>query len=66
MPEVLENASDLKTRLTIVEDRAKKLKAQLDSFRVVPEYSELEKEASKITRNINELATNTSDNRTLE
>jgi len=67
MPEVLENASDLKTRLTIVEDRAKKLKVQLDSFRVVPEYTELEKEASKLTRKMNELANdNTSDRELLD
>ena len=45
-------AADLRTRLTIAEARARRLAEQLTSFTVVPEYSELEREASVITRDI--------------
>ncbi len=56
MPEVLSSSSDLKTRLTIVEDKVKSLYEQLESFQVVPEYKELEKEASKLTKEIGKLS----------
>jgi uncharacterized protein YydD (DUF2326 family) len=56
MPEVLSSSSDLKTRLTIVEDKVKSLYSQLQSFQVVPEYKELEKEASKLTKEISKLS----------
>jgi uncharacterized protein YydD (DUF2326 family) len=45
-------AADLRTRLTIAEARARRLTAQLGSFTVVPEYAELEREASALTRDI--------------
>lgn len=45
-------AADLRTRLTIAEARARRLVEQLTSFTVVPEYAELEREASVITQNI--------------
>ena len=45
-------AADLRTRLTIAEARARRLAEQLTSFTVVPEYSELEREASVLTRDI--------------
>ncbi len=45
-------AADLRTRLTIAEARARRLAEQLTSFTVVPEYAELEREASVITRDI--------------
>jgi uncharacterized protein YydD (DUF2326 family) len=45
-------AADLRTESTIAEARAKRLREQLASFNVVPEYSELEREASAITRDI--------------
>jgi len=48
-------AADLRTRLTIAEARARRLAEQLTSFNVVPEYAELEREASKITRDISVL-----------
>jgi uncharacterized protein YydD (DUF2326 family) len=48
-------AADLRTRLTITEARANRLAGQLASFNVVPEYSGLEREASKITRDISVL-----------
>jgi len=48
-------AADLRTRLTIAEARAVRLREQLASFEVVPEYKELEREANDITREIDAL-----------
>jgi uncharacterized protein YydD (DUF2326 family) len=48
-------AADLRTRLTISEARAQRLREQLDNFEVVPEYKELENEANEITREIDAL-----------
>lgn len=48
-------AADLRTRLTIAEAGARRLREQVASFNVVPEYAELEREASAITRDISAL-----------
>ena len=48
-------AADLRTRLAVASRHAERLRGQLDDFRVVPEYSTLESEASKITAEINTL-----------
>jgi uncharacterized protein YydD (DUF2326 family) len=48
-------ASDLRTRLTVAEARAERLRNQLATFEVVPEYRELEREANDITREIDAL-----------
>jgi uncharacterized protein YydD (DUF2326 family) len=45
-------AADLRTRLTIAAARAVRLRQQLASFEVVPEYKELEREANALTREI--------------
>ena len=45
-------AADLRTKLTISEARARRLNEQLAGFSVVPEYAEMEREASIITRDI--------------
>jgi uncharacterized protein YydD (DUF2326 family) len=49
------SAADLRTRVTIAEARARRLREQVASFNVVPEYAELEREASAITRDISKL-----------
>lgn len=49
-------AADLRTRVTIAEARAKRLREQLRSFTVVPEYTDLEREASSITREVSALS----------
>jgi len=51
----LGTAADLRTRLTITEARAHRLATRLASFKVVPEYADLEGEASKLTREISVL-----------
>jgi uncharacterized protein YydD (DUF2326 family) len=43
-------AADLRTKLTIAEARAARLRRQLETFEVVPEYKALEREANEITR----------------
>lgn len=45
-------AADLRTKLTIAEARAARLRQQLETFEVVPEYKALEREANEITRDI--------------
>lgn len=55
-------AADLRTRMTIAEARARRMREHLDTFNVVPEYSGMEQEASQITREISTLSDdNTSD-----
>lgn len=55
-------AADLRTRMTIAEARARRMREQIDTFNVVPEYSGMEQEASQITREISTLSDdNTSD-----
>ncbi|MBF0346526.1 MAG: DUF2326 domain-containing protein [Magnetococcales bacterium] len=48
-------AADLRTRLTIAEARAARLRSQLETFEVVPEYKVFEREANDITREIDSL-----------
>ena len=50
-------AAELRTQLTLAEARTDRLRTQIDSFNVVPEYKELEREASGITGKINDLNT---------
>jgi uncharacterized protein YydD (DUF2326 family) len=45
-------AADLRTKLTVAEARAVRLRQQLETFEVVPEYKALEREANEITREI--------------
>ena len=50
-------AAELRTQLALAEARTGRLRARLDTFHVVPEYKELEREASEITGQISELNT---------
>ncbi|KAB2680965.1 ABC-three component system protein [Brucella pseudintermedia] len=45
-------AAELRTKLTVAEARAVRLRRQLETFEVVPEYKALEREANEITREI--------------
>jgi uncharacterized protein YydD (DUF2326 family) len=56
------SSANLRTQLTIAEESARKLRAQLATFRVHNEYYRLEEEASELTRQIAEL----SDDSTLD
>lgn len=46
------NSADFRTRLAIAETKARQLQKHLAEFNVVPEYTEMEQEASEITRSI--------------
>lgn len=49
-------AADLRTQLTIAESQLEELKKQVASFRVLPQYRELESEADELTRKQHALA----------
>jgi uncharacterized protein YydD (DUF2326 family) len=52
----IETAAELRTKLTVAESRLTKLTTEINNFRVLPEYHELEIEASELTRKLNEIA----------
>ena len=54
--EVIGKAADLRTRLTLADERCKQLQERVASFMVLPEYYDLENEASRLTREINDIA----------
>lgn len=49
-------ASELRTQVTVAEDRLKHLQKQLTNFHVLPQYTSFEKEADLLTEQINDLA----------
>ena len=46
------NAADFRTRLAVAQTRGRDLRRQVEAFNVVPEYAEMEREATEITRAI--------------
>jgi uncharacterized protein YydD (DUF2326 family) len=57
--DLIGNIGELRTRLAVAERETNRLKAELAGFQVLPEYHELEKEASRLAIRISEL---TNDN----
>lgn len=53
---IVGKASDLRTQLTVAEARLTDMKSQIATFRVLPQYAELEAEANQLTREINDLS----------
>jgi uncharacterized protein YydD (DUF2326 family) len=53
---VVGTASQLKSELIVAQDRVKRLRSAVSSFRVVDQYHDLEKEASRLTSRLSELA----------
>ncbi len=53
---VIGSAASLRSDLIIAQDRARKLKAAVASFKVVERYHDLEREASSLTKRLAELA----------
>jgi uncharacterized protein YydD (DUF2326 family) len=49
------SVAELRTRLTVAEARARRMREQLTNFVVVPEYADLEREASILTLEISNL-----------
>ncbi|GAA5135082.1 hypothetical protein GCM10023213_07790 [Prosthecobacter algae] len=63
---IIGKASDLRTELTVAEARLSALKAQIASFRILPQYDELEAEVNRLTRETKELLnSNTIDKATV-
>jgi uncharacterized protein YydD (DUF2326 family) len=54
--EAIETTAKLRTELIVAERKYSALKDQIGSFNVLPEYKELETEASTLTRQLNQLA----------
>ena len=48
--------ADLRTKVVVASKRVKQIREQIDVFQVIPEYRNLEAEASEITRSINVLS----------
>jgi uncharacterized protein YydD (DUF2326 family) len=53
---IVGTASHLKSELIVAQDRANRLKTALSSFRVVEQYYELEREATRLTGQLSRLA----------
>ncbi len=54
--EMLGTAAELRAQLTLSEERIRLMRERIASFRVLPQYRELEREASELTRRLNDLA----------
>lgn len=63
---VIGKAAELRTQVTLGDDRCRRLRQQVRSFRVLPEYHELERDASSLTRRLNDLANENSLDRQLQ
>ena len=53
---IIGKASDLRTQVTVAEAALKEMQVHLADFRVLPEYAQMEAEADKLTRRINDLS----------
>ena len=64
---IIGTAAQLRSRQTLLEKRVSRLDEELKTFQVLPEYHELEKEASQIANRLSSLANeNAQDEETLE
>ena len=52
---IIGSAAELRMQLTVLEDRLRRLKKETQTFRVHPQYHEMEKEADTLTRQQSEL-----------
>ena len=53
---IIGKAADLRTQLAVADARLSELRKQVESFRVFPQYQELETEADQLTREMNALS----------
>ncbi|MCO7124773.1 DUF2326 domain-containing protein [Sporolactobacillus shoreicorticis] len=53
---LLNVSANLKTEITLIEDRVSKLNNNIKAFKVYPEYKKVEEEASEISRQISDLS----------
>lgn len=52
---IIGNAADLRTQVALAREKVRRLRSQIDTFRVLPEYEKWEKEASDLTNKISDL-----------
>lgn len=65
LSDVIGTTADLRTQLVIAEDRARRLREQLNNFQVLPQYKEIEIEASNVGRQIGSLSDDNTVDRSL-
>lgn len=53
--EIIGTVADLRTKLTVAEEKTRRLREDIDNFKVLPEYRELEIEASNLTQALGKL-----------
>ena len=53
---IIDSSAELRTQLTVDEDRLRRLKQEVKQFHVHPQYREMEVEADELTRRLGELA----------
>ena len=53
---IIGTSAELRTKLTLSEERSRQLREQVSSYQVLPEYHNLENEASQLTRELGTLA----------
>ena len=56
LAEVLDSAASLRSRLAVAQEKLKRITTTLSSFQVLEQYHDLEREASKITRELSDIA----------
>jgi uncharacterized protein YydD (DUF2326 family) len=67
LSEVIGTTAELRTQMVIAEDKARRLREQLNTFQILPQYREYEIEASRIGRQLGALSDeNTIDNSLIE
>lgn len=54
--EIIGTTAEIRTHLTVVEDRLKRFKSEVEVFQVHPQYHDMEKEADDLTRKLSELS----------
>lgn len=63
--DVFGTVADLRTKLTLAEDRRRRFRESIDSFNVLPEYRDLEIEASELTTQLSMLSNDNTVDREL-
>ena len=53
--EIIGTVADLRTKLTVAEEKTRHLREDINNFKVLPEYRELEMEASNLTQTMGKL-----------
>jgi uncharacterized protein YydD (DUF2326 family) len=63
--DIIERSADLRTKIAVLEAQTEKLRNQLSAFQIVPQYREMEVEASRLGQEISELSNDNTIDRML-